>query len=367
MKPNYIYGQKNWPQFVWDKDILSRKIEKVRLMQGKLLGKMEGLGFKLQEEAVLQSLTEDILKTSEIEGESLDRSQVRSSVARRLGMDLAGLVKSDRNVEGIVEVMLDATQKFKEPLTQDRLFGWHAALFPTGRSGMSKIVVGQWRDDSAGPMQVVSGPIGNEKIHYEAPQAKKLKKDMREFLTWVNAKKNEDSLLQAGIAHLWFVTIHPFDDGNGRIARAVADMFLARSEQSSQRYYSMSSQINAERKMYYRILESTQKGGLDITEWLTWFLDCLERAMENAEVVLQAVLKKAKFWGKYSMVNLNERQKKVINKLLDGFEGKLTSSKWAVIAKCSQDSANRDIENLIKRKVLKKNPGGGRSTSYSLV
>ena len=327
---------------------------------------MEGLGFNLRAEAVLQSLTEEVLKTSEIEGEKLDRSQVRSSIARRLGLDIGGLTRADRSVEGIVEMMLDATQKFDSALTVDRLFGWHASLFPTGRSGMNKIRVGKWRDDCSGPMQVISGPIGKSKIHYQAPEASLLNQEMKAFLEWFNSKKRLDAVLKAAIAHLWFVTIHPFEDGNGRIARAVADMALARSEKSPQRFYSMSAQISLERKDYYRILETTQKGNLDITEWLEWFLDCLGRAFEGAEAILVSVLKKTRFWEAHNEEDFNARQRKVLNRLLDGFDGKLTSSKWATLAKCSQDTAHRDIDDLVKRKIFLRT-GGGRSTSYSLV
>ncbi len=366
MKPKYIHELKAWPHFTWDKDLIALKLEQVRLNQGKLLGKMERLGFKTKEEAILQTLTEDILKTSEIEGEVLDRNQVRSSVARRLGIEAVGLIKSERSVEGVVEMMIDATQKYKAALTTERLFAWHAALFPTGRSGMSKIRVGQWRDDSNGPMQVISGPIGKSKIHFQAPAAKKINTEMRQFLTWANGKEKEASLIRAGIAHLWLVTIHPFEDGNGRIARAIADMFLARSEQSPQRFYSMSAQINAERKAYYNILESTQGGGLDITNWLDWFLSCLDGALANSESILAAVLKKATFWETHISISFNNRQRKIVNRLLDGFDGKLTSSKWALLTKCSQDTASRDIGELLKNKILKKNPGGGRNTSYSL-
>ncbi len=365
MATKYIYEHKDWPDFTWDSVVLNSKLEQVRLMQGRLFGKMEALGFTLREEAVLQTLTEDVLKTSEIEGEELDRNQVRSSIARRLGMDVVGLVRSDREVEGVVEMMLDATQNYQKILSPDRLFSWHAALFPTGRSGMNKIQVGHWRDDSEGPMQVISGPPGKTKVHFRAPEAKRLNKEMSKFFKWFNEKKSVDSIFCAGIAHLWFVTIHPFDDGNGRIGRAIADMSLARSEDSPKRFYSMSAQICADRKNYYEILEITQKGGLDITRWLDWFLSCLEKALLNAEMVFASVIKKAKFWEAHMHIQFNDRQKKVLNHLLDGFEGKLTSSKWAAMCKCSQDTASRDIEELVKRKILKKDPGGGRSTSYS--
>jgi Fic family protein len=327
---------------------------------------MQALGFRLQEEAVLTTLTEDVLKSSEIEGEILDRDQVRSSIARRLGMDIGALPPADRNVEGVVEMMLDATQNFKSELTEERLFGWHASLFPTGRSGMSKIIVGAWRDDRSGPMRVVSGPLGQEKVHYEAPAAGRLDAEMKSFLEWFNAEDNTDPIIKAALAHLWFVTIHPFADGNGRIARAIADLSLARSEDSSQRFYSMSAQIRLERKAYYDMLEATQKGELDITPWLEWFLGCLDRAFDGAEQTLAAVFHKANFWKKHAAAKINERQRDVLNRLLDGFEGKLTSSKWALIEKCSPDTALRDIQDLVDQGILAKDEGGGRSTSYSL-
>ncbi len=362
----YIHQLKKWPVFHWDEKKLSEKLATVRHRQGRLIGRMEGLGFNLQAEAVLQNLTEEILKSNEIEGEKLDRRQVRSSLARRLGIDIGALTRADRNVEGVVEMMLDATQKYDEPLTVDRLHGWHAALFPTGRSGISKIRVGKWRDDKDGPMQVVSGVMGKTKVHFEAPEADRLSQEMKAFITWFNSKKQIDSVLKAALTHLWFVTIHPFDDGNGRIARALTDMALARSEGSSQRFYSMSAQINLEINAYYNILESTQKRDLDITEWLEWFLNCLSRALEGAETILASVLKKTHFWEAHDTDDFNERQRKVLNRLLGGFDGKLTSSKWAVLAKCSQDTASRDIDDLLKRKILIRNSGGGRSTSYSL-
>jgi Fic family protein len=328
---------------------------------------MEHLGFELRGEAHLRTLTEDVVKSSEIEGEKLPADQVRSSIARRLGMDVAGLVPADRNVEGVVEMMMDATGNYRQPLTEDRLFGWHASLFPTGRSGMTKIKVGGWRDDDSGPMQVVSGPMGREKVHYQAPPADRVRDEMSRFLAWYSEPGDTDPLLIAGLAHLWFVTIHPLDDGNGRIARAIADLALARSEGTGQRFYSMSGQIRAERNDYYSILERTQQAGLDITEWQSWFLECLLRAIDGAQDTLAAVLQKARFWERFAKEPLNERQIKVLNRLLDGFEGKLTSSKWAKIAKCSQDTAHRDITDLIERGALQKDPGGGRSTSYSLV
>ncbi|MBI4406188.1 MAG: Fic family protein [Deltaproteobacteria bacterium] len=362
----YIHELKKWPEFTWSQERLADQLAAVRHRQGRLIGRMEGLGFQLRAEAVLQSLTEEVLKSSEIEGEQLNRDQVRSSLARRLGMDIGALTHADRNVEGVVEMMLDATQKFDAPITTERLFGWHAALFSTGRSGMTKIRAGRWRDESSGPMQVVSGPIGRQRVHFQAPDADRVAGEMRAFLAWFNGKRPIDSVLKAGLAHLWFVTIHPFDDGNGRIARAIADLALARSESSPQRFYSMSAQICSERKSYYTILESTQKSNLDITDWLEWFLGCLGRAFEGTETVLASVLKKAEFWEKHGGESFNDRQRKLLNRLLDGFEGKLTSTKWATIGKCSQDTAGRDIEDLVKRGILMKNSGGGRSTSYSL-
>lgn len=365
--PAYIHKVPNWPQFRWDHKVLAGPLAAVRHRQGRLIGRMEGLGLSLQSEATFQTLTEDVLKSSEIEGVILDRDQVRSSISRRLGMDIGALTPADRDVEGVVEMMLDAAQKYDEPLTEERLFGWHAALFPTGRSGMQRITVGACRDDSKGPMQVVSGPIGRERVHYEAPAAARLDHEMKAFLAWFNGQSGIDPVLRAGVAHLWFVAIHPFDDGNGRIARAIADMALARSEGSSQRFYSMSAQIRQERSVYYDILEATQKGNLNITPWLEWFLACLDRAFGGAESVLAGVLGKARFWEKHAGAALNERQRDMINRLLDGFEGKLTSSKWARIEKCSPDTALRDISDLIERGILKRDAGGGRSTSYSLA
>jgi Fic family protein len=364
----YIHSLENWPKFRWSYDRLAGQLAAVRHRQGRLIGRMQGIGFSLRAEATLQTLTEDVVKSSEIEGEVLDKDQVRSSIARRLGMDIGGLTPADRNVEGVVEMMFDATQKFDQPLTTERLFGWHASLFPTGRSGMNRIAVGKWRDDSNGPMQVVSGPVGRERVHYQAPAAKLLDREMRAFLRWFNGDDAIDPVLKAGLAHLWFVTIHPFDDGNGRIARAIADMALARSEKSTQRFYSMSAQIRRERKAYYDKLEATQKSDdLDITPWLEWLLACLDRAIGSAEGMLESVLRKARFWEKHIETPLNPRQRKIINRLLNGFEGKLTSSKWAALAKSSQDTALRDIDDLVKRGILIRDAAGGRSTSYSLA
>ena len=325
---------------------------------------MQSLGFELQQEALLETLTLDVLKSTEIENEWLSAEQVRSSLARRLGMDIGGLMPSDRNVDGIVEMMLDATQHSQEPLHQERLFGWHSALFPTGRSGMYKIETGTWR---TGEMQVVSGAMGRENVHFEAPVANRLPQEMDLFIAWFNANQSLDSVLKAAIAHLWFVTIHPFSDGNGRIARAIADMQLSRADGSNQRFFSMSAQIRKQRKMYYEILEKTQKNDVDITEWLQWFLDCLLAALLDAETVLQKVLLKAKFWKNHQQTLLNERQRLMLNKLLDGFEGKLTSSKWAKITKCSSDTALRDLQDLLQKDILKKENAGGRSTNYELL
>jgi Fic family protein len=359
----FIHELADWPKFRWDHERLAAPLAAARHLQGRLLGQMEALGFKVKEEAVLRTLTDDVLKSSEIEGEKLDADQVRSSVARRLGMDIGGLKPADR----VVEMMLDATQSYDQPLTQERLFGWHAALFPTGRSGMHRIVVGAWRDDSAAPMQVVSGPVGRERVHFEAPAASRLDQEMRQFVEWFNSDMTMEPVLKAALAHLWFVTIHPFDDGNGRIARAIADMALARSEGSSQRFYSMSAQIREERAEYYRILEQTQRGTMDITTWMDWLLGCLTRAIEGAHSTLSGVIAKARYWEKLRDVPLNDRQRLVINRLLEGFEGKLTTSKWAALTKSSQDTALRDIQQLVEHGVLVRNAAGGRSTSYSLA
>ncbi|MHA4846525.1 Fic family protein [Flavitalea antarctica] len=363
----YIYHQQGWPTLAWDKLRLSDLLAGVRYRQGRLIGHMQALGFSLREEAMLQTLTQEVIKSSEIEGEVLNRDQVRSSLAKRLGIEIAGSIPADRNVEGVVEMMIDATQNFTNPLTEDRLFGWHAALFPTGRSGMHKITVGAWRTGARGPMQVVSGAIGKEKVHYEAPDASEMQAEMTTFLNWFNTSQDLDPVLKAGLAHLWFVTIHPFEDGNGRIARAIADMQLARADDSPQRFYSMSSQIRKERSDYYNILEKTQKGGLDVTEWIEWFLNCLDRALLATGDLLANVMIKARFWEKHSGVSLNDRQRLMLDRLLNGIEGKMTSSKWAKMARCSQDTATRDIQDLINKGMLTKENAGGRSTSYVLI
>ena len=366
MRRIYIHDLRDWPRFEWDRDRLAEPLAGVRLRQGRLIGHMEALGFPLRTEAVLQTLTSDVLKSSEIEGEHLDAEQVRSSIARKLGVDIGALKPADRNVEGVVEMMLDATRQYDRPLTASRLFGWQASLFPTGRSGLRKIKTGRWRDDGTGPMQVVSGPLHREKVHFEAPAARRLPEETRAFLKWFNASTHGDAVMKAALAHLWFVTVHPFDDGNGRIARAIADMALARSEGSPQRFYSMSAQIRQERSAYYDMLERTQRGTLNVTAWMDWFLGCLGRAIDGAQTALQGVLAKARFWETFATTPLNDRQRKVVNRLLDGFEGKLTTLKYAKLTKCSQDTALRDILSLVDRGMLIRSDGGGRSTSYSL-
>ncbi|MCW3789327.1 Fic family protein [Plebeiibacterium sediminum] len=360
----YIYQYDNWPNFTWDEQEIQVLLGKVRHLQGMILGRMEALGFSVKEEAMLSTLTMDVLKSSEIEGEKLNYDQVRSSIARRLGIEYAGMVYSDRDVEGVVEMMLDATQNFKQPLDQERLLGWHAALFPTGRSGMHKIDVACYR---TGVMQIVSGPMGKEKVHFEALAPEEVKENMDIFLNWFNNESKIDSVLKAAIAHFWFIIIHPFDDGNGRIARALSDLLLALSDDSSQRYYSLSSQILVERKAYYEILKKVQHSSGDITEWLVWFLNSLFMALKTTEETMQKVLYKSDFWDKHKETDLNGRQRLMLNKLLDGFDGKLKSSKWAKIAKCSSDTALRDIKDLIEKGILKQEESGGRSTNYELV
>lgn len=363
----YIYEQSDWPRFEWDDGKLLPLLTKARNLQGRVVGKMGALGFDLINQANLEILTLDVLKSTEIEGEILNPEQVRSSIARRLGLEISGLVHSDRNVDGVVDMMLDATRNFNKPLSKDRLFAWHNALFPTGYSGMYKVQVGCWRDDSTGPMQVVSGPMGKEKVHFQAPDAQVIEKEMKLFLQWVNSQPKTDLVIKAALAHLWFVTLHPFEDGNGRIARAITDMILAQSDGQSYRFYSMSTQIRNERKEYYNILEQTQKGKLEITDWLHWFLNCMLNALEASDSLLSHVIFKHDFWAKNTSLLANDRQKKVLNKLLDGFEGKLTTTKWARITKCSQDTALRDIQDLIDKQILYKLPSGGRSTSYDLL
>lgn len=360
----YIYQYKQWPQFTWNDKETGMILGQVRHLQGMILGQMSSLGFTFREETFLSTLTIDVIKSSEIEGEKLNYEQVRSSIARKLGIEYAGMVPANRNVDGVVEMILNASQKYKEELNEERLFGWHAALFPTGWSGMHRINTGRYRD---GEMQVVSGPLGKEKIHYQAPIPERVKQEMELFLNWFNGESKLDAVLKAAIAHFWFIIIHPFDDGNGRIARALSDMLLARSEDSPQRFYSLSNQILIEKKEYYKILQKVQHSAGDITEWLSWFLNCLYRALKTTEITTQKVLKKADFWDKQKDTEMNSRQRLTLNKLFEGFDGKLKTSKWAKIAKCSSDTALRDIKDLIEKGILKQEESGGRSTNYELI
>lgn len=362
----YIWQRPEWPEWQFDSGRLSELLSKVTLERGRLLGSMQALGFKLAEEATLRVLTEDVIKSSEIEGEKLNPESVRSSLARRLGIDIGALAPADRHVDGVVEMVLDATQRYDQPLTEQRLFGWHAALFPTGYSGLVKIAVGAYRTDADGPMQVVSGGVGREKVHFEAPPAERLGQEMVRFLDWFNHAQELDPTIKAGLAHLWFVTLHPFEDGNGRIGRAVCDMALARADGSTQRFYSLSAQIQRERKDYYDSLEFAQKGTQDVTEWLEWFLRCLLRTIQGAGEQTKEVVLKAAFWSYWSGASMNERQVKMLNKMLDGFEGNLTNKKWVAMNNCSPDTALRDIKELVERGVLLSAGAGGRSTHYVL-
>lgn len=363
----YIHERPGWPKLTWNGQTIAGPLAGVRHRQGRHLGKMEALGFELRAEAGLTALTDEVVKSSAIEGENLNPEEVRSSIARRLGLDIGGLPRPGREVEGVVEMMLDATRDFHLPLTEERLFGWHAALFPTGRSGTQRITVGAWRTGKAGPMRVVSGPIGRERVHFEAPEAKRLGAEMKRYFEWYNGPIEIDPVLKAGVAHLWFVTIHPFADGNGRIARAIADMALSRADGTKDRFYSMSSGIERERRQYYLELESAQRGDLDITRWLVWFLGCLDRTIQDSDRILASVLHKAKLWQRINLHPVNERQRKIINLMVDDFQGHLTTSKYAKLAKCSSDTALRDIRELLDRDILVQNPGGGRSTSYRLA
>ena len=362
----YVWQATDWPKWRYDLAALAQPLANVSRSQGLLIGRLADVGMALRDQASLSALTEDVIKTSEIEGEHLNVASVRSSIARRLGVDIGALAPLDRHVEGVVDMVLDATANCNAPVTRDRMFGWHAALFPTGYSGLARISVGAWRDDATGPMQVVSGPVGRQRVHFEAPPATRLKAETERFLDWANSASNEPPLIKAGIAHLWLVTLHPFDDGNGRIARAVGDLFLTRADGSPQRFYSLSAQIQRDRDAYYDMLERTQKQTLDLTDWLAWFLTTLKRAVDQAQHTLDDVLAKSRFWQQWATTPLNERQVKLLNRLLDGFEGKLTSSKWAAIAKCSPDTALRDITDLLALGVLQKSDAGGRSTSYEL-
>jgi len=362
-----VWQTDHWPEWRYDLSALAAPLAEVSRTQGVLLGRLADVGMAVRDQASLAALTADVVKTSEIEGERLDVGSVRSSIARRLGVDIGASAPADRHVEGVVDMVLDATSNSNAPVTRERLFAWHAALFPTGYSGLSKIGIGRWRDDALGPLQVVSGPLGRQQVHYEAPPAARLDSEMTQLLAWVDASTHEPALIKAGIGHLWFVTLHPFDDGNGRIARAIGDLLLARADGSPQRFYSLSAQIQRERDDYYLILERTQKSSVDITEWLVWFLATLHRAIDEAHLTLDTVLFKARFWQHWGSTSLNVRQSKLLNRLLDGFEGKLTSSKWAAIAKCSPDTALRDINNLLALGLLRKSDAGGRSTGYELT
>lgn len=362
----FIYQLRAWPAFEIDFEQIGETLDRVTRKQGALVGKLHAVGFPLQEETLLRVLTSDLIKSSEIEGELLATDEVRSSIARKLGMEIGGLIPSDRHIDGLVEMLLDATQKCDEPLTKERLFGWHSTLFPTGYSGTISIKTGQWRDDRDGPMQVVSGAMGRERVHFKPPDAVYVPDEMEHFLKWFNTPSRMVPVIKAAIAHFWFVTIHPFDDGNGRIARAIADMLLTKSEGINQRYYSMSAQIRKERNAYYSILEKSQRGDLDITPWIDWFLNCLHAALEDSEAGLETTYQKSNFWEVNRHVSMNERQTIMVNRLLDGFVGKLTSTKWAKICKCSPDTALRDINDLIAKEVLVKDQSGGRSTAYLL-
>ena len=363
----YIHQNKNWPNFSWDNDTLLPYVSVVRDLQGRLIGRMEGMGFELKEEAVLETLTVDIVKSSEIEGELLNPEEVRSSVAKRLGIEISGLPEASRDVEGVVEMMLDATQKYQDLLTKDRMCAWHAALFPTGRSGMYKITVGDWRDDKGGSMQVVSGAMGKEKVHYTAPEAPLLEKEMDQFIDWFNSDESMEPVIKSAIAHLWFVSIHPFDDGNGRIARAIADSQLARADRTNLRFYSMSAQLMKSKNGYYDVLESTQKGSMDVSHWLIWYFERLTEALEATNETLSKILTKARFWELHKTTQFNERQVEMINKLQTNFIGKLQSSKWAKMTNIHRDTARKDIQDLIEKGVLLDSGEGGRSTNYILV
>ncbi len=363
----YIHELDDWPHFTWREHELIERLASVRHQQGVLLGRMDAIGFDLRQEAELNAISDGVVKTSEIEGEILNPDEVRSSVASRLGIDIGGVLPTRRDVEGIVDLLIDATARCTEPLTTERLFAWHALLFPYGWNNAGRLTVGGWRQPGRGPMQVISGPSGRERVHFEAPSEDRLDGEIEAFSDWFNASDGTDDVLKAALAHLWFVTIHPFDDGNGRIARAIADMKLAKSDGISQRFYSMSSQIRKERAQYYRILERTQKGAMDVTDWMVWFLDCLGRSIENAQHTLATAIDRVRFWNHVSEVPLNDRQRKVLRRLLNGFQGKLTTSKWAKLTKCSQDTALRDISALVDYGVLVRSQSGGRSTSYDLV
>lgn len=366
MVGDYTHLHPDWPKYRWDASALAVALADIHQRRGALSIAMATLGLEARQQEVLQVLVQDVTRSSEIEGEHLDQGQVRSSVARRLGMDRAGLPEPSRDVEGVVEMMLDATQKFNEPLTEQRLFAWHASLFPTSRSGMAKIITGAYRDDARGPMQVVSGPIGQERVHFEAPAANRLPVEMAQFVRWFE-EEAIDPIVKAALAHLWFVTIHPFEDGNGRIGRAVMDMALARADGSSQRFYSMTAQLHKERKAHYAQLEQASRKSLDVTPWISWFVKRLSDALTEAEGVVRLVRRKQEFWDRHRDSGLNERQTKIVNMLLDGFTGKLQTAKYAKINKCSTDTAFRDLTDMVAKGILVKAEAGGRSTNYDLA
>ncbi|WP_067673926.1 Fic family protein [Nocardia miyunensis] len=363
----YLWEDAHWPELRYDDSRLAHPIFEVAHQHGYLLGRLADAEDETREQASLAALTSDVVKTSEIEGELLNAESVRSSIARHLGVDIGAVMPADRHIDGVVEMVLDATVHHEQPVTSERLFGWHAGLFPTGYSGISRVRIGGWRTDENGPMEVVSGPYGRQRVHFEAPPADTLETEMRRFLEWFNEAAPESPIIKAGLAHLWFVTLHPFDDGNGRIARALGDLWLARADHSPQRFYSLSTQIQRDRNAYYTILERTQKGTLDVTEWLLWFIGALQRAITHANSTVDDVLAKAEFWRQRRQFAMNERQRAMLNRLLDGFNGKLTTRKWAIITKCSQDTALRDINELIELGVLRRSESGGRSTSYELA
>lgn len=363
----YVYQQSDWPYFIWDSEMVLMYLTEVRFAQGRLMGKLESMGFEMRENAQFEMLSLEVLKSAEIEGERYKPDEVRSSVARKLGLDKFTNVQVGKNVDGVVEMMYDALNHANSPLTRERLFGWHASLFPTGYSGTYPITTAAYRADQNGPMQLVSGAMGRERVHFQAPPADRVPSEMNVFLEWFNNDQGLDFVLKAGVAHLWFLTLHPFEDGNGRLARALTDLLLARSDKSTQQFYSLSAQFLKERKAYYEILEKTQKGDLDVTDWLMWFLTGFYKALKATETILDKTLHKADFWKQHAQTLFNDRQLKVVNLLLDSFEGKLTSSKWARLCKCSQDTALRDLTDLLQKEVLKKEEGGGRSTHYALV
>ena len=368
----YIWQNPAWPEFRWDSDAILKSLGELRFHQGALFTRMKDLGFDIRLQAQAEILIEEALKTSEIEGEILGPKSVRSSVAKRLGLPDAGLMVSrNEKADGLVDILLDATMNYSRELSPEILYGWHAALFPTGYSGFHKLLIGAFRNDADGPMQIVSGPIGREKVHYEAPGAGQIHHEIRAFLSWWQTSFNKmDGIIRSAVAHLWFVAIHPFEDGNGRLARTLTDMALAQDENLSTRFYSLSAQIMSERDDYYRLLEITNKGDGDITEWLLWYTQCMTRALLRSELLLKNILQKARFWKRHAQTELNQRQMKVVNLILEkgpgGFEGGMKNQKYAGIAHTSRATAQRELADLVKKEVFVKNPGGGRSVSYDI-